>query len=124
MVVGANLESCKYLIQVEECRRTAPDPQGPGGPVDGEAVEHTRTGPSVARNQAAVVRPAFFANTNVTSAKPVARVGLKRRHTVSVNSRLLTSNHYSEFHFLFSCSQGFQADYSHHSFHTNRIILY
>jgi len=93
VVVGANLESCKYLIQVEECRRTAPDPCGPGGPVDGDAVEHTRTGPSVAQNQTAVVRPAFSSNANATCAKPVTRVGLKRRHTVSINTRILTSNH-------------------------------
>lgn len=122
MVVGANLESCKYLIQVEECRRTAPDPQGPGGPVDGDPVEHTRTGPSVAQSQMAVVRSAFSANANVTSAKPVARVGLKRRHTVSINSRILTtcSNH-NKVNFIFSLAKDFKL--ITHSFHANRIIL-
>ena len=97
MVVGARLESCKYLIEVEACNSKPPtcniegttdtniEGQSPGiikGTSDGNV--DTQTKKPAFLNQTESVARTEASSTRVS--KPVARVGLKRKHTVSIDT--------------------------------------
>ena len=94
VIIGANLESCKYLIQVE-AYNSKPDASRPEGTVDGSAVEQRRkAAPAFTQRQTGIVKSAPSDSGNTASAlssKSVARVGLKRRHTVSIDRQLHTN---------------------------------
>ena len=100
VVVGARLESCKYLIEVEACN-SKPATWTTEGPTDGNIEETSdrnikgTTGGNIAKQAKKPGSPAVPNQTgpvagtearSTTVAKPVARVGLKRKHTVSIDT--------------------------------------